>query len=303
VGLCPGHGNLPMSKPRLDPDDIAASATAQGVTLVGWGTVVDAGGGDRDTAAFVSEHERLHVNLNSSTSYGILLRACAIHAPRHLGSAVELCRTTHETYATYLGIWVVLEEPQRVLAAFPDYLRYFALGERLAREFRAGGIAARNAVSAAARAAMHLPLPGLAAQLRDGEIAIPEDAGPDRRFAVLCEAAPPVRELLGAFPTTWLDEPIEKTLEEEHGLSKDEMEKLNHVLFERYAEVLRTEGFPTLDWNAHQQDDDIRAIAGLGGAAPEIPTTRSTSTCACLTVSAGSSEELPMRPGRCTCST
>jgi hypothetical protein len=278
-----------MTEPRLDPNDIAAGATAQGAAIIGWGTIVEATGDDRSTAAFVSEHERLHVNLNLGSAYGVLLRACAIHNPENLGAVVEMCRTTHETYATYLGIWVAEEEPAEVLARFPSYVRYFEHGQLLAREFRDGGIAARNAVSAAAHAAMQPQLPDLVPQMRDGVLSLPETSQPDPRFAALCEEAPEVRALLDSFPPDWLERPIEETLRTEHAAaSRDEMTRLNRVLYEHYADVLRSRGFPTLSWNGQHEDESVIAISRLGGAGEEIP----------LSLNLGKDEDDPRNPSR-----
>jgi hypothetical protein len=254
---------------RLDRNDIAATV-AHGATVIGWGTVVDARSGDRGAAAMVSEHERLHVSLNQASAFGMLLRAWATHRPDHLGDVIEMCRTTHEVYATYLSVWIGDGDPQSVLEDYPDYVGYFEQGQRLAREFAGGSVAARAAVSAACQAAMQPQLSDAATQLQEGRLLVPENSRPDNRLALLVDAEPRLGHLAEPFPIAWSRGSIGATIERESTRDSGESlradaKRLTRSMYEAFAEVLGSAGFGCLPWQEDGAlDPEVLALGLLG---------------------------------------
>jgi len=256
---------------HLDPDDVAASAKAQGVTVIGRGTAVEARGTDFDGAAIVSEHERLHVSLNNATSFGTLLHGCATHKPTSLAALVDACRTTHEVYATYLSVWLGRKNPAAFLAGYPTYLRYYELGCRLAKEFVAGSVITRCVISAACQVAMQPPIPGAAAWLQDvaAETSIFQAARPDQRLALLIDRRIELAALVGDVPDSWrevsLPEALQQGGEEALGPSfNDASRELTRTIYEAFASEVRRAGLSCLDWDGQCDDPDVAAVRQLG---------------------------------------
>ncbi|MFD1086045.1 hypothetical protein [Micromonospora andamanensis] len=80
--------------------------------------------GDR----LVHHHEAQHVILSSASAWGAALYVAAEMPGWQtlFGGLLDRCRTTHESFATYLGrdaVQVLTGSPVSVLVAFPDYAR------------------------------------------------------------------------------------------------------------------------------------------------------------------------------------
>lgn len=118
----------------------------------------DAGPGDR----LVHYHEAQHVTLTATTAWGAALLASA-EMPgwqRLFGKLLDRCRTTHESFATYLSCSVVaigFGWPDTALAAYPEYA---VLADRLHRFLTpvSGEQRRALAVTAIARACMQTPI-------------------------------------------------------------------------------------------------------------------------------------------------
>jgi len=118
----------------------------------------DADLGDR----LVHYHEAQHVTLTASTAWGAALLVAA-EAPgwqRLFGKLLDRCRTTQESFATYLSCSIVaigFGWPDATLAAYPDYA---VLADRLHRFLApvSGEQRRALAVTAVARACMQTPI-------------------------------------------------------------------------------------------------------------------------------------------------
>ena len=150
--------------PWLDGGDVLYAAAAptgsRGQAIVGRGTTVWADLGQRALSTMVSEHERCHSELNLKTSFGALLLSAAAWAAQvparteggdepasMLSDLLGRCRTTHETYATSLGVWRTSRDPERGARAIPGLPRVPRTGPRpclRARRRNAPGIASRD---------------------------------------------------------------------------------------------------------------------------------------------------------------
>lgn len=92
------------------------------------------GHGD-DAERLIHHHEAQHVLLTDTTAWGAAL-VLASQVPRWaqlFNQLLELCRTTHESFATYMSCSVVAASsgsPEAALAAYPDYV---SLVDRLDR--------------------------------------------------------------------------------------------------------------------------------------------------------------------------
>ena len=253
----------------LDPD--ALIVNARGSMRVGWGTEVEANGGDSDLAAVASEHERLHVRLGRSTSFGVLLRICAAHRPMELLGLIEMSRTTEEVFATYLSVGLASRPPDVVLAPYPDYLQYLNLGRRIAGDFRDGSVAARCAVSAATQVAMQVPMSGMARMLadHDTEIALPRESQPDVRLGLLVDLAPELGALAEGYPTTWADRPIRDLLSAKPNRQiaaevRTRGKTLTQAFYMVLQEALADSGFPCLAWDEQTADPAVRSLSAMG---------------------------------------
>jgi hypothetical protein len=113
--------------------------------------------GDR----LVHHHEAQHVILSSASAWGAALYVAAEMPGWQtlFGKLLDRCRTTHESFATYLGrgaVEVLTGSPVPVLAAFPNYAR---LVERLDRFLEPIDGAQRRALAATALAQVCMQSP------------------------------------------------------------------------------------------------------------------------------------------------
>ena len=118
----------------------------------------DAGLGDR----LVHYHEAQHVTLTASTAWGAALLVTAQMPGWQplFSQLLDRCRTTHESFATYLSCSVVAIGsgwPDTALAAYPDYAVFVARLRRLLAPV-SGEQRRALAVTAIARACMQTPI-------------------------------------------------------------------------------------------------------------------------------------------------
>ncbi len=117
-----------------------------------------------DQTVLVSLHESLHSTLTDTTAYGSLLHVYADlalrlpeeeHYQRTFLTLLDRCRTVHESNATYLSMMILSQgsPDPGLLENYPRYLRYYRIGESLARGF-SGGYLRHNAAAAALRLCM-----------------------------------------------------------------------------------------------------------------------------------------------------
>jgi hypothetical protein len=192
-----------MRAGRLDHDDILRAASlpagASGFATPGVGATLRAGG-TADSRAMVDEHERLHMELNGCTSYGLLLSYIGVGAAPLRGGEriaalnryVKACRSTHETYATSLSLSA--RSPRARLAAlepYTGYLQYLDRGETLANGFPLESVVGQAFVVAGCVAAMQLPLPAVLRRDPHWYLDAPSDEPaltPDHRLDVIARA-------------------------------------------------------------------------------------------------------------------
>jgi hypothetical protein len=255
------------------PDELIADARGQ--MIVGWGTEVEARGGNRDLGAVTSEHERLHVSLTRSTSFGVLLRACATHRPGALQTLVVACRRTQEVYATCLSAWMIAQVPETTLAPYPGYMEYVETGRRFARPFTDASLAARAAVSAACQVAMQPPMSRDIRQMLtdpDAPIRLPDEAQPDFRLARLLEGRIDMRALVQGYPVVWSDQPVwalDGHLESSERRPFGEIVRtigyeLTRAMYGAFQDHLLGLGVPCLAWDEQGIDPEVTAIGELG---------------------------------------
>jgi hypothetical protein len=252
-------------KPRLDRNDVFRAATsrmglAEGVTRPGVGTILYRGGvvGQR---WMVAEHERLHAELNGCNSFGLLLSEVGQRSNRNepgklqlLEGLIDLCRTTHEVYATSLSVWQVpLENRAEALTEYPDYHNYLRMGEIFSGGYPPESMVARALVVAACVIAMQVPL-GLAINNRKKWDAVPVDIGakyrPDERLAQLLDCLP--KDL------SWVTRDVDARWHRASKLdpygSGSFKRAYHRVLIQAYHQMgwaLKAGGIPVLPWDAH----------------------------------------------------
>lgn len=141
----------------LDPSDLerlllggAPGSSAGGYDHDRWSVFLPTGRSSEENR-YTSLHESLHEDLSASTAYGAILHAVAYLArgadeewmeTRYrnlLRDLVCRCRTTHECFATYLGLLLIGEATgERLLLAYPDYQRFVRIGRQLSSGLSGG---------------------------------------------------------------------------------------------------------------------------------------------------------------------
>jgi hypothetical protein len=260
----------------LRDDDVLSSllmATQVGVRgahLPGAGTDVHVGlETPEDDASMVAHHEAAHLGLNYMTAFGLLLRSMGAESlsPRaspgmdeRLEAMVNLCRTTHEVFATTSGVWRSTTDFDSALAHYPAYRQYFDAGRSLVGSLREGSFAAHTAVECACWAAMQAPVGDL---LRKHGVAkmtaelVPENLRPDVRLNILLASDLDPGMLDVALPPAWRDE-----LMFDGNLDVPDL----HVTFvvvasayyNAFGELLAEAGMPTFAFDGHKSDPALR---------------------------------------------
>lgn len=260
----------------LRDDDLVAAlratgaAPASGSHLPGGGTDlrigVDSVG---DDAEMVAHHEAAHLELNYVTGFGLILRAVGSQlqaapderAERQLAGLVDLCRDTHEIFATTTGVWRSRAPFDAALAAYPAYHRYLDAGRALAGSLREGSFAAHTAMMCACWAAMQPPVGQLLAQHRVDEITadlIPESWRPDRRIEVLLQARFDPATVDVALPASWRDEELRAADLEVSRLHETFVAVASTYYYE-FGAILDDAGLPTYAFDGHKSDPALGA--------------------------------------------
>ncbi|RJO66523.1 MAG: hypothetical protein C4523_12260 [Myxococcales bacterium] len=232
-----------------------------------------------DQAALVSLHESLHSTLTDTTAYGSLLHVYADLAGRlpeekiflrTFRALLDRCRITHESYATYLSMMIMGQgKPDTgLLENYPDYLRYYRIGEVLGNGF--SGSYLRHS---AAAAALRLCMQGTAAEtalvrgLRDFRLSdIRHRDYPDQRLKALSkevsakfwqEAYERAKRVRPDFPA-WA---VFDASESDDGLYEDavaeEFDEASRYLLESFhdalAGLLNDVGLASLSWDGQRE--------------------------------------------------
>ncbi|MFI6624375.1 hypothetical protein [Streptomyces sp. NPDC050528] len=140
-----------------------AHGGSRGAYLPGGFDLYLRGRGD-DAERLVHHHEAQHVLLTDTTAWGaaLVLTSQVPQWAQLFNQLLELCRTTHESFATYMSCSVVAAStasPEAALAAYPDYV---GLVDRLDRHLAAipGEHRRSLAATALARVCMQTPVIG-----------------------------------------------------------------------------------------------------------------------------------------------
>lgn len=156
----------------FDSDDIFRASCGDlapsGLTRPGVGIVL-AAGGDPALRLVVDEHERLHMELNAASAFGILMALVGAGAfdlrdedtASVLSGLVRLSRTTHEVYATTLSIGVLPAAEQfAAMEQYHQYKRYLGMGRVLTCGFDQNTLVGTALAVGACVACMQVPLHG-----------------------------------------------------------------------------------------------------------------------------------------------
>lgn len=259
---------------------------------------VSTGGRATDAASrMVTLHEIMHAELNDSTAWGSLFHAYAAlvqHAPdaeayRELSlSVIEVCRRTHEVFATYAGVFLADRAAgQSLLAGRPEYLAYYADACQLAAGIPRGSQLEWYVVISAVRACMQSR--GLPEALRAGldRFRLADLRArdlPDIRLDMLIEESKELTQgitddIAGRLEPSdrdaavrWLTAPPDhaaKTGDEDEELQDRAAALAQRMCFDRSAAALERRDAQVLDSNGHQAftDETVAAVHRLAPAA------------------------------------
>ncbi len=250
---------------------MAAPAGAHGAHLPGAGTNVHVHTGTpSDEASMIAYHEAAHLGLNHLTAFGLMLQVMGAESlpPKssptiheRLSAMVDLCRNTHEVFATTSGVWRSTADFDGALTSYPAYKQYFDAGRSLAGSLREGSFAAHTAVECACWAAMQAPVgellhqhgvEGLTSEL------VPENLRPDVRLNVLLDAHLDPRMLDVALPAAWRDK-----LMVDGDLDVSDLYAafiaVASAYYHAFREVLVEAGLPTFAFDEHKSDPALRS--------------------------------------------
>ena len=263
---------------RLRDDDVVASLQmaapdwAPGRYLPGGGTDVHLGSDSPDLSRMVVEHEVAHLELNMLTAYGTVLRLVGLasrsedrtpESYERLAGLVNLCRTTHEVFATTMGVWKTADDFDRALVGYPNYLAYLTTGRLLSWGLLDGSVSACIAMACACWAAMQTPFGPL---LRERGIErfcsddLPPQLRPDLRLDALLEAGIDVGSLDLVVPESWTNCVLREASPEVDDFNA-EYRRVASAYYAAFAEVLEAAEMPTLGYDGHLDDPDLRAWA------------------------------------------
>ncbi|MEU8816704.1 hypothetical protein [Actinoplanes sp. NPDC048796] len=202
-------------------------------------------GADASTDRLIHHHEAQHVILNSASAWGAALHAAAAMPGWQplFGRLLDRCRTTHESFATYLGrdaaeAETVFGEYAPLLHALNEFVEPFEGSQRRAL-----------AVTALAQACMQTPILDqmLAAWPESLSLGVPLRIDqPDERFALLCRS--PGLAATAAADASW-------------ALWED-------TVFQHFAEELRRAGATVLDGNDGHLAAAAELFARVAGVVP-----------------------------------
>lgn len=252
----------------FDPDDVLRASSGDigpsGFTRPGMGVVLGAGG-DPALRLMVDEHERLHVELNGASAFGILMALVgrgALDLPdedsaKLLAGLVRLSRTTHEVYATTLSVGA-LPAAQRFAAMeqYQQYKRYLAIGRALTCGYDQRTLVGGALVVGACIACMQVPLNTAITHDRDWyrkPLAVRAEHSPDYRLDK-------VQRMLrsGELNFGWIKDVVDRRWLTEDTRDPDgspEYKAAYHDLliriYHQYGWVLTRHDMPVIRWDSH----------------------------------------------------
>jgi hypothetical protein len=271
---------------RLEDDDVLRVSTSSlhapsGFTLPGGGSMLYPGG-RHEVRAMVADHERQHSDLNGHSAFGHLLARVGVYvtgtdketsrrASARLAALVDLCRTTHEVYATGPALWHTMRSADEALQDYPRYQRYLEFGRTLCGDFKEGSMAAEYLVVTACWVAMQVPLHE---ELRTYDedafdfAAIPGILRLDVRLQALLDrrASLDFTWIPDAVPQGWLTgraiDISRQGLSSADGSFVEQTTIFSVRLYLQYGQLLEELGMPVLEWDGHCKYDGAR-ISGL----------------------------------------
>lgn len=248
-----------------------------GFTLPGGGSMLYPGG-RHEMRAMVADHERQHIDLNGQSAFGHLLTRVGVYvngtdeersrrARVRLAALVDLCRTTHEVYATGPALWHTMQSADEALQDYPCYRRYLELGRMLCGDFKEDSMAAEYLVVTACWVAMQTPLHQELRTYDEDEFdiaAVPEILRPDVRLEVLLDqrASLNFTWIPDAVPQEWLTgraiDVAREGLASADGSFLERTATLSVRLYMQYGQLLEELGMPVLEWDGHCKYDGVR---------------------------------------------
>lgn len=260
---------------RLEDDDVLRVSTSSlhapsGFTLPGGGTMLYPGG-RHEMRAMVADHERQHVDLNGLSAFGHLLarvggyvngtdKETSRRVRVRLAALVDLCRTTHEVYATGPALWHTTQSADDALQDYPRYRRYLELGRMLCGDFKEDSMAAEYLLVTACWVAMQVPLHQELRTYDDDAFdiaAVPEKLRPDVRLQALLDrrASLDFTWIPDAVPQEWLTgraiDISRQGLASANGTFVERTTTLSVRLYLQYGQLLEELGMPVLEWDGH----------------------------------------------------
>jgi hypothetical protein len=235
-----------------------------------WWTALRDGHDDATGDRLVTVHEAFHATLNDCTAFGVELAATGVvarfrHDDRPVRRLVDMCRTVHESYATFTSLWLAGAGDLALLGGREDYLAWYRDAADLV-PLPPAGRRTQLALDEAARACMQAGvLPDLLTTiLSSARPDVPRQARPDVRFTWLHELADqPFWDRVWAHcaeevdPAAW--EVLIAADTDTAALALTYTEDLapacaaiGEIVYAEFAELLGRRGAPTLAYDEHQ---------------------------------------------------
>jgi hypothetical protein len=217
----------------------------------------------------VTHHEAAHLELNYVTAFGLLLRVVGSDlqseeappdASERLSGLVDLCRETHEVFATTSGVWRSHGDYDQALAEYPAYERFLRAGRSLSGNLMEGSFAAHTAMMCACWAAMQPPIGVLFENRNPAELArglLGNELRPDHRLSVLLQAKLDPASIDVAIPRSWWDQELRSaniTVPRMH----ETFVAVASAYYQAFAEILVQAGLPTYAFDGHKSDPILR---------------------------------------------
>jgi|GEM_PF-4535572 len=249
----------------------------EGATSPGIGVTLSVGG-TREQRTLVDEHERLHMELNSCNSFGLLLSLIGAgqgklspdERSELLSNLVQTCRTVHEVYATTISTWQVPRDRREgALSPYPGYVYFLRLGERFAQGHAPESMVSTALVVGACVASMQVPLELLleeqGGQLSGG-LQVAAAHRPNERFSELARGLDDE-----GFDFSWTTRDVDprwlKERDPDPYGSPDYKQAYHEVLIRAYHQYgwwLSQRGYPVLPWDGHLKYRTLDSTVGAG---------------------------------------
>jgi len=237
----------------------------------GRGWTVDVGtDAGAEAVRVASMHEAMHERLQFTTIYGVIAEVHAAVAeatadPAWVRKATVMARgfqTVHEEFATWMSVTTFGWSMERLGAEFPNYQRHGRSAARRVASLSSTYLAIHG-VQAVARSAMQPA--GLAARLTERGL-VDLLASPLERIHLPDHRLHRLTRLLDAHGWGPLQQARSDYTLAEFALGRDdEWDELNAAAYSWCADLLRADGYPTLDYDGHRT-----FVRALPEAAAEI---------------------------------